>query len=560
MDSMATRFSWKGLLGLSLFFRMGLLAILVLLSFTTRLVPYSMSPLPFNNDGMTESRIATDILKDGDLEHPEGAFYTEMHSIITPAYNVLLAFVAAVLEESPFSVAQPSVAVFSVITIVSVFLIGLSLTANRRGALAGALTLCLLGTFVFVTASTWKESLGIALLALLVLAFMNRQKKQMLAAEVLILLLLPLVHHLVAFLAYLTIAYLTSWSVVFGLMNAGLRRRHVVDVIVIGITGLVGYIYYHVNSLDRLSYISSELGFFGLALTFSALFAAAVLALVRRSRLRISLAPIPAMLILGLSVWEYYNPLFPYEQGTPELILVLLIVMSVLISLAWYGLEITVESSSRFRAIPLGLLLPVVSLFVFALLFGFGLQSHQIIYRSFDFADLAMALGIAAAIGHLSKFRIRGVLAVSVLIAALLISLPFGYLTGPLTGVRHDTQEYEVDAITWVYDHAGPDANFQSDERLAYDARALYDYPKRASLPSNIVNQKVPGLSVYNMYEEEWTVVGVNDYPNGHPILNESYVLDLLNASNVLYVGGPEDNSAVIFRTSQPGMEVVLGY
>jgi hypothetical protein len=61
------------------------------------------------------------------------------------------------------------------------------------------------------------------------------------------------------------------------------------------------------------------------------------------------------------------------------------------------------------------------------------------------------------------------------------------------------------------------------------------------------------------MYEEEWSTVGVNDYPRGHPVIDASYVAFVLEGSNILYVGGPGENNLIVYQTGSAGASVIFG-
>lgn len=545
--------------GASLVARILILSVLIVLAFSTRLLPLSISSYPYNNDGMTEARVASDILASGHLEYPEGAFYVDTHSTITPIYNVVLAFVSSATGASPFLSAQSIIASLSVLTITCVYVLAFYVTKCHRSALTSALVVSLLGTFVFLTGSTWKESLGTCLLVLLIFAYSRRSEPRFLALEALIIITLPLVHHLVTVLALFALAFMTMWSVFFGRKNNCLKRRHAIDVIVVGVPTLFGYLYYSSESLDRMDVVVSPVSLSQLLLSFAIMGVATVFVLRQSTHMKFSFAPLVALAIFLLFVLDYIEPLFPYEPISPIWVLVLGGAFAAIVCIGWYGIESAIESDSRFRAIPLGLMMPVITLILFALMSGFTLQSQQILYRSFDFADIALALGVGSAVFHLRKKpRLAGV-AIAALTVALLVSLPFSYATQPLLGLRHDSQRYEVDAIYWTAESLGNEFVVESDERLSYDARALADYEKKDFLPDRLSSPRPLLENTAYLYEEEWTTVGVNDYPDGRPVLNPSYVSDVLEASDVVYVGGPDSNSIVIFLSSSLG-EYVLPF
>ena len=526
--------------------------ILSTLAFSTRLIPYSISAYPFNNDGVTEARIAADIVAAGHLSYPADSFYLDTYSVITPVYNVLVAFSSSFFEISTFSISQALVAVFSILTVMAGYVVALRISNSYVGALSAAMALSLLGTFVYLSGSSWKGSLGVAMLMLLTFAYMNRSDKRYLALELTILMLLPLTYHLAAVFACLMLAYLTLWSMINALFERRLGRTHIVDMSIIAIASLAAFAYYQVTSFQRLSELDFLDDILLLLFVFLLLLFMAALVLRRKERYgsRWTFAPAVGSTIAFLVYLDYSNPVFPYIQGFGPNILFLGLMYSIFVALAWFGLEKFTRSSSRYRAIPLGLLLPVLTLILFATISGFSLLSHKIFYRTFDYATLSLAMGLSVSIAAVIKERIK-LVTVIVLISILLATLPFAYMTGPLVGIRHDTQQYEVDAIAWVSANFDMPLSLSSDERLTYDAQALYDFGKNPYLPSILESGNLSRLIYLNLLLEEWLTIGVNDYPRGRPVPDKGYVSYVLAFSDVFYIGGPASNKIVVFELSE---------
>jgi len=530
------------------------------LAFSTRILPIAISPLPYNNDGLTECRIAQDIAISGNLEYVEGSYYADTHSIITPAYDVLLAFTSLVIGTETYDIAQLSVGIFSMVTIICIYLLTLELTGSRKSALISALFLGLFGTFVYLTGSTWKESLGVALLTLFYYSYVKRADKRMLILGILVLGILPFVHHLVTIMAYLSFAFFTLWSLFFAWRNNIVRTRHWVDLAVLMAISAIALGYYKLKSHDRIVYFSDPIGLTTLLISFAVLFALACIILSQKRHARMTFAPIPAIAVFALFVVDYVHPIFPYTSGSPVYTLLLAGAMSIMISVAWFGFENIIESKSRYRAIPLGLLLPTMTFLLFAVLKGFNTTSHWMLYRSFDFADIGLAVGIGLALMHFApRPRVQVLLTVIVLVL-LVITFPFGYFTSELVGIRHDTQQYETDAFDWIAANTDGLYSVQTDERLSYVAMAWSNFEKIPYLPSRISGDGLLGKGAYYVLETEWTTIGVNDYPRGHPVLDPVEVKMILESSQVCYLGGPFDNQLAFFYTSTDGQDAIFGY
>jgi hypothetical protein len=536
------------------------LVVLILLAVSTRILPLAISPLPYNQDGLTECRIATDLQQTGHLRLPDDAYYADTHSVATPVYNLLLAFASSVLGSPVVEIAQLVIGAISVLTIVGGYLVARLIVGRMREAMVAGLILGLFGTFVFLTGSTWKESLGVAMLVLLFYAYSKRSDLRMFVLEIVILATIPFIHHLVAVLGYFAIAYLTIWSVLYAVKNRSITKRHLMDIWVMTMLGAGAYLYYVVVELDRLSYVSIEGAMIAMVLIFLGLSAAMYFWLTMKKHSRFSFAAIPPVFILSLFLIDYFHPLFPYSPGSPLAVVILAVSVSVIIGFAWLGVEDIVESTNAYRALPLGMLLPVMTLFAFSLTSGFSLAAHQTLYRSFDFADIGLAVGAALGVMHFRKRPRVQMAVISTVIAALLLTMPFAYATDGFTGVRHDTQEYEVDALGWLHDSAGPANMLQSDERLSYIGMALFDFVKMPYLPTRLVEQQTMGIDAFYVMEDEWTTEGVNNYPNGHPVIDSSWFSLVLSSSNVMYIGGPSDDRILIYTVSIQGQDAILGH
>lgn len=529
--------------------RYAVLLALVFIAICTRLAPLAISPYPFNNDGITECRIASDIISSRSLSYPPDAYYADSHSVLTPAYDVLLAFVSVTVGTSPFWVAQLTISIFSVLTIVGVYSVVLKFSSDMTAALSSSLVLCLFGSFVFLTGSAWKESLGVAMLVLTIVVYIRRSDVGMHALCVVILLVLPIVHHLVVAVTYLALWYLTILSLVFAYRQRSFRTRHLRDSAALLVATAFSYLYYLVNDLGRLDYINEFFEIMTAIGIFTVMFVIAYWFLNKKSRFRCSFAPVPAAIVMCVFLIDYVNPIFGYEQATPVFVIVLAFSMSVIVGIGWYGIEHLAEIRSAYRSIPLGFLFPALIILSLAVFTESGQISHWMTYRTYDFVDISLAIGVGAAFAStISKPHLRKAIAVTVLVV-LVLSFPFGYATNALTGVRHDTQPYEVDAMAWMHEVYGDRATLQSDERLSYNAQALYDIPKDPYLPRMLSSLDAPAIGTVNLFLYEWCTIGVSDYPEGRAFVDDEFISDILSQSDVLYVGGPFDNRITVFAS-----------
>lgn len=529
--------------------------VLLLAAFLTRLLPVSISQFPFNNDSLTECSIASGILSSGHLAVPSGAPWDFSHSLAIPALDILIAFVSSIVGSVPIHVAQLISAVVAASTVGGILILGMRVTGSLLGGVSASFSAVLMGTFVFTTGSAWKEMLGVSLLVIVLIAYVRRSELRFRAVALLALLTLSLVHHLVAFIALLVLAYLLVWSWYFAMRNGKLGRRHFADLLTVGIPAAAMAVYYYLISFNRLSMFSSPAKavlFVGSICVFGI---AVIAVLSLKKHVKWTFAPFVGIGLLVLALLDYFGFIFPYSASASNSYFVLVVASVVILSLAWYGAELILETNPRYRALQVALLVSPLSVVAFGLSEGLNISSQQILYRTFDFLDFFLFIGIGAAIAALSRSRSRIYpLIGALLVTSLVVSFPFGYYSEVSLGVRHDIQAYEADAMEWVADQHG-NHTLVSDERLSFSAVSLFDLRRGLYLAYDSVNNvslAALGGPLF-LYEDSWTSKGTNAFPLGRLILPETNYTWIKSANNLLYVGGPVQNHVVIVDGSSVG-------
>jgi len=538
---------------------LGVLLILSIAAFLTRLYPLSISPYPFNNDSLTECGIASEILRSGHLEFNPGTSWYGTHSVYTPVHNVAIAFFAATLGVSPLQCAQAFGAVLAVVSIGGLFLLGKLFSGDLRGGVTAAFAGIMMGTFVFTTGSVWKETLGIALLILAILSYVRRNTLEFRVLTFVLLVLLTFVHHLVAAVGLLAFAYLLAWSWYSSLSNHERRSRVIADSITIVIPALVTVWYYTSVSFDSIQVISSPIRIALVIAGFIFVSLVTIIILSMRSHVKWTFAPLVGIGFLVLIVLDYIGFVFPYSPSASSLYILLGVASAYLVALCWYGTEFMLERLPRYRAVQFALLISPMTIIGYGFAQGFSLESHKILYRSFDFLDLFVFLGLAVGVSVLANRRKRLYLLLSsLMIVALVISFPFGYESEKLLGVRHDTQSYEIDAMEWLVEMSSS-PTIISDERMAYIAHVTTSAHSDSVLPRYFSEGAgFPPFTWYYVMEDSWTTVGVNDYPNGKLVLSVERYTQASEAADVFYVGGPSGDRIVMFLVSYVGSNTVF--
>ena len=537
------------------------LIIIAVGTFLTRMLPLSFSQLPFNNDAITESQLASNVLQTGHLSAIIDGHLGAAHSSAMPAYNVIVAYAASVFGVTPFEVSQVIIAVVSVATITGIYVLGKTFSSSPRGGLTASLMALLMGTFVLTTGSAWKEAMGIGLLVFALVTFIRRSEPRFLGLCLCTLMLLPLVHHLVTVVTLMTLAYIVVWSWYYALKNRSLKQRNARDLVLLAVPSAWTAIYYVSFSLDRLQVISSPGKVLLIILAFALLCLLQILILSMRTHSKSTFAPIPGIAIIVVLVLDYFGFFFPYKPSAPLEYLFLVFSFGVALSIAWYGIEYALENLPKYRAIYPGLLLAPVTILGFGVAEGFTITSHQIIYRSFDFVDIFIFLGAGIAVSsayHLKRARLYRAISIAIMVS-LVVSFPFAYYTGQLLGVRHDTQAFEVDASLWLPVDQ-PDFHVVTDERLSYIMNATAGVPKEGGLAFYLTHNYSLRPNWFLAVEDSYTRTGVNAYPDGLVVIPIFNLTQLADASNVVYVGGPEGDRLQLFISTITGRGVVFPY
>ncbi len=536
------------------------LLILLFAAFMTRLLPLAISQYPINNDSITESLISTEILNSGHLVSHSDPHWMWTHTGLTPVLNILLAFFAGLLGTTPLACAQVFGAATAVTTIGGVYLLGRLVSGSERGAITAAFMALMFGTFVFTTGSIWKEMIGLSLLIVALFAYLRRDSMEFRALMFLLLLIIPFVHHLVAAVTFLAFANLLVWSLFFAFSRGTFTKTNLFDLATISIPGVVAAICYSIVGFDSTIQTSSATSLLTIVVGFIGMTVMSIVILSIRRHAKWSFAPLVGLGVGALILLDYSGYVFHYSTSATRAYVLLGLSTAFIVALAWYGSEVILERRPRFRAFQLALLLSPLTILGFGAIQGTTLNGLKIIYRSFDFLDLFIFLGAAAAVVEIHSrrknlYQIVG----AFMIISLVVSFPFSYASQSLLGVRHDTQGYELDALEWMGDQ--PKAkSIISDERICYLARSVIGVSKGSSLPQYIAtNTSVPYYLWFYIMEDSWTTIGVNNYPHGELVVNLSYYERMTEAADVFYLGGPASDNLVVFMTSPIGSNTIYG-
>lgn len=529
---------------------LSLLLILFMAAFLSRLMPLSSSQYPYNNDSLSETGMASEILKYGSLKYTEGSPWYGTHSVATPALSVVTAFCSSLMGTTPIESAQFLTAIFSVLTVGAVFLIAFRMTGQVHAGLIASVMTIMFGTLVFTTGSSWREALGIAFLVMLFYSFTQRSSLRFRVLFFILFAMLPITHHLVAAIGYIAIVYLLLWSWIVAIGKRNVLRRHVDDAITVLPLTILAVMYYSFTLTDRQALFGSGIRIAIFVASFAVLSLVSFFFMSMRKHSKMTFAPIVAGGLGLFLLLDYYGFFFDYIPSANDAYIVLVAATTLIVGVAWYGAELIIEMRPHFKAVQMALFVSPFSLILFAVAVGSDVNSHQIVYRTFDFLDFFIVIGVGAAAGALysKRSKVYGVVALAVIVAAS-VTFPFGYYSADLLGVRHDTQAYEVDALQWISDSSF-NPLLVSDERLSFIALNTIWVEKRSYLPNNLLDGTGLDRGYFYVLEDDWSSQGVNIFPSGLAVIPEPTMERVLNGSNVVYIGGPVDDRIVAFCES----------
>jgi hypothetical protein len=162
----------------------------------------------------------------------------------------------------------------------------------------------------------------------------------------------------------------------------------------------------------------------------------------------------------------------------------------------------------------------------------------MIVYRTFDFLDLAMAALFAGGVLILLK-NLRK--AVPVLIVILLMILaataPLAFQTQELFGVQNQTYSYEVDSYQ-ILKSLSNVTSIDSDQRIGTSAGLLENFSSGTDLAYRIDTGRTTSSYHWLVVEKSWTSTGAQEFPFGQRVLEEQQLTDFLTEKNVILIAG----------------------
>jgi len=528
---------------------------ILLTALLARSLSLQWGPLPYNIDGLSELRVSQDILSSHHLDFPALTNEAESYVSDMPILGLLSAFFSSALGTEPTTCFQLLAALLGAVTVSIFFLIFRQhWPLSMKGSVASALSLALIGSFVFSSGCTWKETMGFVLLGLVLYAFPLRRSLSYRVLMTSSLLLFVFTHHLITIAGYVIVTF----AVIFDLANKRaitnqpilpLTRDDHFDIITVITAWGLAILYYRDISLPYLDFLTPSTDLY-LYLAVAFLLVLVGVRMCRRDR-PMTRAPIglvvPAAGAL-LMTYNYVHPIFPGIPAPSALIAVPFLAYLILVAPAWTGAQFALSKRGQTKNLLLAMLLGPLSLIMFAFLRSNDATSQLIVYRTFDFVMPAFALLIGAGFAIIVKGRLRlGMVAGASLVIVCASTLPIAYSSQQLFGVENQTHWFEYDAVQWFSEHGVK--SYASDQRLSETGGRLFDLNGSRGLPYDLREGIALNGSSFFVLERAWSTDGAQEFPFGVVVISNETISQKLNESSIMYIGGSVGGQLVLLRT-----------
>jgi len=534
------------------------------IAFSIRLVPLTFSSLPYNIDGFALVRLSQDILSSGrwSIEHEIiGISYNAK----LPVFSLILSTLSLVLGVDPLYFTQIMVPLITCTSILAFYSFVLKVLKNRAVAYFSSLFLALNGTYVFFTATAIKAAIAFALLPVILQLYYEIEdlRKRILCAF--LLLLMPLIHHLSSLMIFGMITLLFIVGNVQKFKQGKWKNRDFALDFLLGpflfVPGLWYYsevrmIYFvkvsESNQIPLFLSIFFIIALFALSLSSSA--KAGPWFFLPSSKKRIWLSVFDEKLLYPIgAIWillaNQYTNIFAGTLRTKEALIFAALPYILLILFSVVGFNLIRHTSTSHRPLAMSMILAPFSLMIFSFLRGLDPFSFTILYRSFDYLDMGIALclgiGFTFIIRRPQSITLRSFF-IATLFLLLLLTIPLGYNSEELYDVQNVTYEYELAGMLYVDKSK---ASFVGSDQRLYDTMNWYlGISGDGALPFLLSRGEDIGRYDFLFMEEQWMTKGAQRHPMGNIIIDSSSFLQIVEENELIYSTGVSKNNLYLVR------------
>lgn len=517
------------------------IAVVFLLALVVRLYPISLSPYPYNIDGLGEAMMSNGMYESGGIAIPPDAGYSQSYIVEMPLLDALVAAISSFVGIEPLFLIQPIIATIGALSCVAASLVVHRVTSSTKMSLLAGMFLALLGSFVFSTTSAWKETLGITLLIIMAGLYLERRDMRFRVLLTAVLVMMTFIHHHSAVMAYLLFTFAVAGEGFLAFREKRWCRDNYMDVATASALWVIALSYYSNIDLPYYLFLRPDTDLY---LFIAVAFVMALLMFMSMSGFKTNLkryrlkALIPA-LATALILINYFRPIFPGLPGTdPSLMLFVLCYLILLVPM-WLGSERLLSKGQRAAPLLFASLFAPLSMILFGLLRALDPTSQMIIYRTFDFLGLGLAALFGVGLVMMAKnLRKRAPVVVPLFLVILALTTPIAFQTENLFGVQNQTYGYEVDTYL-LLDSMSSVRMADSDQRISTSIGWVVNFSGDSDLAYRIEAEKSMPTDRWLIVESSWTASGAQEFPLRQRVLNETAFDDFLGSMNVLVISGP---------------------
>ena len=458
-----------------------ILLLIYALSVAVRIYPAFVTSIPYNVDALLDARASQYIGDHGTLAFPQNVNFNNYHTPVTPVFNALC---GAISQLTGLPVLSFLPYVYPFLTAVSVlgwYLVAKKITRREEVGVMVALFFALSGTYVLQTSLVWKEAVGYIIMPFAIYTYRRRN-----TLSLMLLAILPLVHHYVALITYILFTYLILYQIY-------LRHREHQPLdsedkfwsSALLPLWIYFSLYYTLRHFDRLNELSTTGGLWLFISLFTVLYLLGIKLLsTRYNKYRITHILILLAIPLALYVTYFFYPVFPHTMQFNLVTLIFTLGYFLLLPISGVGMYILLTTKYEGRTAYLSTLLAPLQMLLFFFLRGLDVVSYASISRTVDFADPPVAMALAA--GSYKK-KVAMVAVIFVVVAS---TTPLAYTTGEAFGVHFFIYPQEYHAAQWINEHWN--SSIATDDKLGLVAHNGFNITANRGLPLLLKNNETP--------------------------------------------------------------------
>lgn len=522
-----------------------------------RLVPLLFSALPYNIDGFPLAKISNDVISSG--EWTIGDYNTKL-----PIFGMMITLASILCSQEPLYFVQLLVPLITSMSVVLVYVLAYEITKSRTASIFAGLFLALCGFYVFLTAAVMKQALGFTLIPLILYLYYDREdtRKRLLCAFILI--LLPLLHHLTSLMVFCMITLIMAAQNIQKLKDDTWKATDFTLDVCLGPL-LIMFLFWFYTSVD-MPFFLDVANINAVTLFLSVYFIVALLSIYLSSPSRMrpwffishEKRVLPrfldqkALFVLGaifLLVLNHFTDVFAGTLQTKQDLLIWAIPYLILLFVGLAGLNVMRNTETRCRPLVVAGLMGPISVMLFSFLWGLDPVSFVLLYRSYDFIDVALAIAIGIAVSYTIAGAKRRVTKVGVAAGALgliLLTTPFAYGSVHFFDVENTTYQYEFESMTFVNQHQLFELG--TEQRIYTTISTYYGAEGDGFLPPRLHNKMSISSYDYLLMEERWTSIGAQFHPSGALVIDEEIFENTIRDNNLIYSNTAAQEEVLILK------------